>query len=185
MVSYWVLIPAVLASATAIWVAYWVYPHQKELDRAIQIRTEKRSSIIEYLESSQDYVDSWNRRERDDTVKTQARFEAATRKLMLFISNDEVSALKESYNAAKDYGKSVSKWAKAKLDGKDEDRKKYYADRKLNWEKWQTSRNNFIAVSRAEFTRGSPESDEVIKLLTSGSILKLEDNAEKDVASIG
>ncbi|MDB6180095.1 hypothetical protein [Paracoccus fistulariae] len=164
--SAFALVGALMASSAALWVAYKVYPHQKELDRQLQMRSEKREAAIEFLEAAQDFVDSNNRRAREDEILTQSRFEVAARRLALYIDGKEVDALGAVYFSAKDYAKAVKKWADAKREEKEDERRKQYTERKRQWQNFQCSRDRYIVVIRKEFFPSEEEGEKILKAFT-------------------
>ena len=47
--TVWTFLTAIVASSTALWIAYRVYPWQKSLDRELQVEAEKRKVVAQLI----------------------------------------------------------------------------------------------------------------------------------------
>ena len=105
----WTFLTALVASATALWIAYTVYPLQKEMDRNLQIDAEQRKLVAQLVSALEELTIKVNGSNAVDIEKVPyftdeiAAVDAAIGVVRVY----DLSGLPE---AADDYKKSVKDW---------------------------------------------------------------------------
>jgi hypothetical protein len=108
-VTVWTFLTALVASFTALWIAYKVYPWQKKLDRELQIEAEKRKIVAQLVSAMEEFTIKVNSSNAVG-LKTVPYFTKEIAAIEAAIGVVRVYDLGNLPQAADEYKKSVKEW---------------------------------------------------------------------------
>lgn len=98
---------AIIASGTALWIAYYVYPVQKKQDRALKLQEEKAAVYRTFFDAANDYYeflkDGWRRRNTDGFDAGYQKLLKAQEALLLYAPANVVGVCKAFTQALFEY----------------------------------------------------------------------------------
>lgn len=102
-----VLITAAMASGTALWIAYYVYPFQKRKDRELKLQEEKAAVYRSFFDAANNYYEGlkkgWREKNLDGFDASYPDLVKAQEALMLYAPDKIILDCKAYTNALYEY----------------------------------------------------------------------------------